>query len=238
MSSTAAVSEIVGEARTLVVTIDRPADNLIDIDVLAGIAAAIERLESTAELATGVIRGGGCIFSKGYDVHAIRGHASTASHRDELRRANDVCMRLRCSTKPWIAAINGHCLGAGLEVALACHFRICVDSARLGLPEMGQGLLPGLGGIHRLTRLVGRARALEVILAGELLDAEEAKRIGLVTRTTPAAGLAAHVTALARSLSLLDPVRLGDVLRLTRLAESSSEGECVEELVATIVRPA
>lgn len=237
MSGTPAVSETVAEGRTLVVTIDRPPDNLIDIDVLAGIAAAIERLESSPELASGVVRGSGRVFSKGYDLRAIRGHASAASHRAELLQANDVCMRLRRCPKPWIAAVNGHCLGAGLEIVLACHFSICADSARLGLPELGHGLLPGLGGIHRLTRLVGRTRALDIVLVGELLEAGEAARIGLVTRTVPAASLDAHVTALARSLSLLDPARLGDALRLVGLAESASDGQCVEDLVAAIVRP-
>src|SRR5262249_62051885 len=84
--------------------------------------------------------------------------------------------------KPFIAAVNGLCLGGGLEIALACHLRVCGTRARFGFPELSLGFIPGLGGVGRLAALVGRAKALEMILSGQTIDAAEAHRIGLVNR--------------------------------------------------------
>jgi enoyl-CoA hydratase len=108
--------------------------------------------------------------------------------------------RLEASEKPVIAAINGFALGGGCELALACHVRIAADTARFGQPEVGLGLIPGAGGTQRLQRLVGRGRALDLILSGEVIDAAEALRIGLIERVTTASALREFVAAYAAKL--------------------------------------
>jgi enoyl-CoA hydratase len=111
-----------------------------------------------------------------------------------------------------VAAINGFALGGGLELALACHLRVASDRAKLGLPEVSLGIIPGYGGTQRLARLVGRGRALELILTGAHVDAAEAHRIGLVNRVVPAAELLEQTEKLIRSIIDNAPVALRHAL--------------------------
>ena len=105
-----------------------------------------------------------------------------------------------------IAAVNGFALGGGCELAMACHVRIAADTAKFGQPEVGLGLIPGAGGTQRLQRLIGRGRALDLILTGDMIDAAEALRIGLIERLAPAATLRAVVTAYAAKLLSKSPL--------------------------------
>jgi enoyl-CoA hydratase len=119
---------------------------------------------------------------------------------------------LESSPKPVVAAVNGFALGGGCELAMACHVRIGADTARFGQPEVGLGLIPGAGGTQRLQRLVGRGRALHLILSGEVIDAAEAYRIGLVERVMPAAELRAGVAAYAANLLTKSPIAIARAL--------------------------
>src|SRR5207342_2338964 len=112
----------------------------------------------------------------------------------------DVFRRFETSPKPVIAAVNGFALGGGCELAMACHVRIASDTAKFGQPEVKLGLLPGYGGTVRLPRIVGKGRALELLLTGAIIDAAEALRIGLVSRVVPADRLLAEAESLARSI--------------------------------------
>jgi enoyl-CoA hydratase len=114
--------------------------------------------------------------------------------------------------KPVVAAVNGFALGGGCELAMACTIRIAADTAKLGQPEINLGLLPGYAGSQRLPRLVGRGRALELLLLGHQITAEEAWRIGLVNRVVPAAGLMAEARAVAQSLAAKAPVAVRYIL--------------------------
>jgi len=109
--------------------------------------------------------------------------------------------RIEAFPKPVIAAINGAALGGGLELAMACHIRIAADAAKLGLPEINLGLIPGFGGTQRLPRLIGRGKATELILTGEMIPAEEALRLGLVNRVVPLERLMADALALAERIA-------------------------------------
>ena len=147
-------------------------------------------------------------FSAGADIdelaqRTVAGELSTGAQlRRELPRLIE-SLRL-----PTVAAINGYCLGAGLELALACTLRIASDSARLGLPEVNLGVIPGSGGTQRLARLVGLGRAMELVTLGEPIDAAEAWRIGLVNRVTPAGELLAVARDICRRWQAKGPVSL------------------------------
>jgi len=229
-------TELVENGRALVVTLDHPPDNAVSAEMLAALDAALDRLNAAAGPELLILTGSGQLFSKGFDVGQIHSHVHPAAHRAALVAANDVVSRLAVAAKPTIAAINGHCLGAGLELALACHFRLCVPKARLGLPELTRGLLPGLGGIDRLVRLLGQAKALELIALGEMITADEAQRVGLVHRIVPREGFFDGVLSFARSLLAVDPVLLGETLRLCAASAVRAQQDCIAATTDSIVR--
>jgi enoyl-CoA hydratase len=132
--------------------------------------------------------------------------------------------------KPVVAAINGFALGAGCETAMACTIRIAVENARFGQPEVKLGLLPGGGGTQRLPRLVGKGRALQLILSGEMIDAQEAYRIGLVNEVVSAANLMARAETILKQISANAPIAIKFALEATNkgLDTSQSEGFALE----------
>jgi enoyl-CoA hydratase/carnithine racemase len=131
-----------------------------------------------------IITGKGKVFSKGADLSEIdsSSHAITIK---TLAFGNEIYTFISKLTKPVIAAINGPCLGGGLELALACHLRVCSEKARIGLPELTAGVIPGLGGTERLVRIVGEGKALEMILLGDMISASRAFELNLVSRVFP-----------------------------------------------------
>jgi len=124
--------------------------------------------------------------------------------------------------------VNGYALGGGLELAMSCHLRIAADTARLGQPEIGLGLVPGFGGTQRLLRLAGRAAALELCLTGEPVDAARALQLGLVNRVVPAAELEAETMALARRLATSAPLALRGILDCILAGGECTIGEGLE----------
>jgi enoyl-CoA hydratase len=161
-------------------------------------------------------------FAAGADIRALtetdavsglavsaRGQHVFSLIESELERAG----------KPVLAAINGVALGGGYELALACTLRIASDKARLGLPEVKLGLIPGYGGTQRLIRLIGRGAALRLMLSGQIVDAAEALRLGLVDEVVPAADLLSRVQALAETIAGMAPLAIGGVLEAVRRGE-------------------
>lgn len=234
--STLCHDELTENGRVLVVTLANPPDNAVTPEMLQALGRSLERLEAGGGPDLLVITGRGQVFSKGFDVGVIRAHPDRASHWASLVVANDLVSRLADCPKPIIAAINGHCLGAGLELALACHFRLASEKVRLGLPELARGLLPGLGGIDRLVRLVGRAKALELIALGDFVTAEEAHRIGLVNRVLPRDGFMEHVLSFARAMLAVDQALLGEVIRLSAGATRKDQQDSLVDAIETIGR--
>ncbi len=146
-------------------------------------------------------------FSAGADIREFGAPQTPTRFREQRRRVDFRQAMDRCA-QPIIAAIRGYALGGGLELALACDIRIVADDAQLGLTEINLAIIPGGGGTQRLPRLVGRGKALEMILTGARIGAAEALRIGLVERVVPAGELTAHVGELARALAGKAPVAL------------------------------
>jgi enoyl-CoA hydratase len=138
------------------------------------------------------------------------------------RAGQDAFRFLETQRKPVLAAVNGFALGGGLEVALACHLRVCSSNARFGLPEVKLGIIPGYGGTVRLPRIVGRGRALELILTGDMIDAQEAYRIGLVNRVVEPGALRDEALTLMKKIIANGPVALGLALESVEHAGNTS----------------
>jgi enoyl-CoA hydratase len=165
-----------------VITLDRQeALNALSSAVLRELAQAFDQVAGSDARALIITGAGAKAFCAGADIRELTGRSLSEQRRD-ARFGQAVFSRLDTLPMPAVAAINGYAFGGGLELALACTFRIAVATAKMGLPEIKLGLIPGYGGTQRLPRAVGEARALEMILCGRTVDAEEALRIGLVHR--------------------------------------------------------
>jgi enoyl-CoA hydratase len=188
------------------VTVDRPkALNALNRATIGELAAAFQSLRDDAEVGVVLLTGAGDrAFIAGADIAELAAE-SPESARENSLRGLAMCRDIERCGKPVVAVINGFALGGGLEVALACHIRIASDNAKLGLPEVGLGIIPGYGGTQRLPRLVGRGVALEMIATGRPVSAADALRIGLVnrvvSRSDPAADLVAELRAAAEALA-------------------------------------
>jgi enoyl-CoA hydratase len=195
------------------ITVNRPDRlNALNGATVAEIAQAAGRAASDPEVGVIVVTGAGeKSFVAGADIAEMSALNALEAQRFS-HRLNEAFGLLEASEKPVIAAINGFALGGGCELALACHVRIAADTAVFGQPEVGLGLIPGAGGTQRLQRLVGRGRALDLILTGETINASEALRIGLIERVVPGAELRAYATTYASKLLAKSPIALSRAL--------------------------
>jgi enoyl-CoA hydratase len=168
------------------VTVNRPDKlNALSAAVIAELRDIFERIGKDPAIRAAILTGAGeKAFVAGADIREL-GALSPVEMRESARRGQDTFRLLETSSKPSVAAINGFALGGGLELAMACTVRFASENARMGQPEVKLGLIPGYGGSQRLPRLVGRGRALELLLSGEPIAAAEAHRIGLVNAVVP-----------------------------------------------------
>lgn len=185
-----------------VVTLNRPQSiNAITMEIRTRLPVVLRELDGDASIAAIVLCGAGERgFCAGADIKEPRPAPTAVGERRRLSPASWI-ESLDGIAKPVIAAVHGVCMGAGLEIALACDIRVAATDARLGLPETALGLIPGGGGTQRLARLIGAGRALDVILTGEPLSAQRAYEIGLVTRLAD-----------SREAAVAEAVRLADLL--------------------------
>jgi enoyl-CoA hydratase/carnithine racemase len=201
-------------------TLCNPPLNLVTRELLDALDAALATLEAVqpGDVRVVVVTGEGeRAFSAGSDVRDFehqRGAVGRARHELE----SGVARRLARLPMPTIAAIEGNALGGGLELALCCDIRVASERAKLGLPEVRLAVTPGAGGTQRLPRVVGAARARELILTGRVIDAAEAERIGLVSRVAPAGQAVAVADEIAGEIATRGPVAIREVKRLLDLA--------------------
>lgn len=196
------------------ITINRPDKlNALNRATLEELEQAIAAADGNADLRVLVLTGAGDkAFVAGADINEIR-RQSAVEARAFSAMGQRLMSRIQACDKPVIAAINGFALGGGMELALACHLRIASANARLGLPEIKLGIMPGFGGTQRLLRLVGTGRALEMTLSGEPVTAERAEQLGIVNRVVEQAGLTATVMELAEQLSKAAPEAVRGILQ-------------------------
>ncbi|MCH7749488.1 MAG: enoyl-CoA hydratase [Acidobacteria bacterium] len=197
------------------VTVNRPTVlNALDAQTVRTLTSVMTELGQDDEIRCVVLTGAGDrAFIAGADITELA-RLTPTSARAVADAGHRLCALIEGLGKPVIAAINGFALGGGCEIAMACTLRIAATTAKLGQPEIALGLIPGFGGTQRLPRLVGRGRALEMLLTGAPIDAEEAWRIGLVNRVVPPAALADETSRLAGMLATQAPVAVRHILEV------------------------
>ena len=192
--------------RIAVLSVNRPDKlNALNDTTIQELGAAIEEIRNRDDIAGVILTGTGRAFVAGADIAELSKQGPFDGKARALR-GQAVCRRFETSPKPVIAAVNGFALGGGCEIAMSCHIRIASENAKFGQPEVKLGIGPGYGGSQRLPRLVGRGRALQLLLTGEMIDAVEAFRIGLVNKVVPAADLMDAARAMMKQILANGPL--------------------------------
>ena len=202
-----------GDRGIAVVSVNRPDKmNALSGAVVAELKDAFTRIASESAIRAAIVTGAGHkAFVAGADIAELA-ELSPVEAREYAIRGQEAFRLLETCGKPTVAAVNGFALGGGLELAMACSVRFASDNARLGQPEVKLGLIPGYGGTQRLPRLVGRGRAMELLLSGEMIDAAEAHRIGLVNAVVPQEELLRYSRFWLAKVLANAPVAVGLVL--------------------------
>ena len=210
------------------ITVERPDKlNALNATVIREIGEAAERLAGEPSIAGAILTGSGTkAFVAGADISELSGQGAIDG-RDRSLAGQRVFRSLERCGKPVIAAVNGFALGGGCELAMACHLRVASETAKFGQPEVKLGIGPGYGGSVRLPRLVGRGRALELLLTGAMIDAHEALRIGLVNRVVPADRLMAECEAMMQSILANGPLAVRACLELVDAGSDMSLDEAL-----------
>lgn len=229
------------QERVALLQIDHPPVNALDNATLVDIAAAFEQALADGEAKVIVIAGTARSFVAGADIHDLAAMATVEDALAKAQQGQRLCDQIERAPKPVIAAITGrYCLGGGNELAMACHIRIAEAGVRFGQPEIKLGLIPGWGASQRLVRLVGLGNALELILTGDQITADQAQRLGLVNRVVPDGGALEEAMGLARQIAVLSSQALRRALDsvYTGLERGPGDGlaheaQCFAQMAAT-----
>jgi enoyl-CoA hydratase len=200
------------------ITINRPDKlNALDAQVIVTLAMALEQLRQDPDVRVALLTGAGeKAFIAGADISEFKGSPAVEQYR--IMQTGDIYSAVERFPKPTIAMINGFCLGGGCEVAMACDIRIAGDKAKLGQPETNLGIIPAGGATQRLPRLVGQGHAMRLIYTGDIIDAAEAERIGLVDMVVPQDELKDHAMKLAGKIAQKSPASLQAAKETVRAA--------------------
>jgi enoyl-CoA hydratase len=201
------------EGKVATVTINHPPVNVLSPDVLKELEAAFDDLKGNKDAKVVVLTGTGSHFIAGADIKQMSQIQSVADGKKAAGEGQRIFLKIERFEKPVIAAINGTCLGGGMELAMACHIRMCSDRARLGQPEINLGIIPGFGGTQRMTRLVGRGKATEWILTGDNIPPQDAKALGLVNHVLPEAEVLRQAQGLAKKIAMKPAAAIAQALR-------------------------
>ena len=204
---------VVRDGSVATIELNDPPYNRLGMALIDMLESGIEQIDEDESIRAVVLRGSGDEnFSVGADIREFGAAAAGRGVKDFIDQRLRVIRRIETMSKPVVCAIRGACLGGGLEIALACHFRIAARGAKIGLPEIELGVVPAWGGTQRLTRTIGRARALEIMLLGKKLDADEAFEAGVVTAVCEPDELGAQAEALAAELASKAPLAVAGIL--------------------------
>jgi enoyl-CoA hydratase/carnithine racemase len=194
-----------------VITLNRPPANAISEPLIRELSAALSSVQSDETVRSVIITGAGDkIFCGGADLSSAFSGGDVETF---IRFGNSVMRKMERFPKPVIAAINGHAMGGGCEIAMACHLRLLKDTARMGQTESNLGIIPGYGGTQRLPRLIGRTKALEFLLLGTQIPAAECLQLGLVNRLCKEGETLNDAKALARQLGKRAPLAMAGIIK-------------------------
>ncbi len=215
--------------RIALVTVNRPEKlNPLNTATIDALEACFRDLAADKGVGAVIVTGAGeKSFVAGADINQLEG-LSAVGGRDWGRRGQEVFSRIEAMEKPVLAAINGYALGGGLELAMSCHIRVASERAKLGQPEVKLGIVPGYGGTQRLPRLVGKGRALEMLLTGEPIGAAEAHRIGLVNHVAAADRVLPQCREIAAKILSNGPVAVALILQAVNRGLESALPEALE----------
>ncbi|MBI2266110.1 MAG: enoyl-CoA hydratase/isomerase family protein [Armatimonadetes bacterium] len=216
-----------------VITINRPqVMNALDDATIAELSQAVDQMDRDPSIRVIVLTGGGeKSFIAGADITELR-KVTPLEGVAKSERGHALLLKLESIGKPVIAAINGYALGGGCELAMACDIRIASEKAKFGQPEVNLGIIPGYGGTQRLPRLVGKGRALELIMTGDSVDAEEAYRIGLVNKVVPPEKLMSTCKEMAANIAEKGPAAIALAKKAVHVGMSMGlEDGCRYELL-------
>lgn len=217
------------ENNIFTITINR-ADklNAINRQVMADLDAVMAEVNSNADIRAVIITGAGTkAFVAGADISEFT-HLNEHEGMAVAKFGQDTFFKIENCAKPVIAAVNGFALGGGCELAMACHLRIASDNAKFGQPEINLGLIPGYGGTQRLTKLIGRGRALELILSGNMIDAQSALNYGLVNYIVPQKDLLPKALELLNEINSKSSLAISTAINAVNHADSGIKGYEVE----------
>ncbi len=205
------------------ITINRPDKlNALNKDVIEELGKVIKKVEESNEIKGVILTGAGQkAFVAGADISEFTG-LSVAEGRALAKKGQDIFFQFENCSKPVIAAVNGFALGGGCELAMACHFRIASEQARFGQPEVNLGLIPGYGGTQRLVQLVGKGRAMELLMTGNIIDAKTAHQYGLVNHVVSAEELLPKAKQLLELITSKAPLAISHCISAANAAYTSS----------------
>ena len=206
------------------ITINRPDKmNALNREVMNELDVALNALLNDMQVRGIIITGAGeKSFVAGADIAEFVGIPSDEA-RTMAQKGHRIFNQIECATKPVIAAVNGFALGGGCELAMACHIRIASSNARFGQPEINLGLIPGYGGTQRLTKLVGRGKALELLLTGNAITADEALQSGLVNHVVAPENLMTKCIEILKKISLKSPLVVDQLIACVNACEAKAE---------------
>jgi len=218
------------EKGILVVTINRPDKlNALNQQVMSDLNSLMDDVDDNEIIQSVIITGSGeKAFVAGADISEFAG-ASAEEGKALAKKGQDIFFRIERSTKPIVAAVNGFALGGGCELAMSCHFRIAANNAKFGQPEVNLGLIPGYGGTQRLVQLIGKGRAMELLMSADMIDANTALQYGLVNYVVPQEELLAKAKAILTVINSKAPLAVAACIKAANAVfDETQDGYSVE----------
>jgi enoyl-CoA hydratase len=211
------------ENNILTITINRPDKlNALNKDVFTDLNNVLGEIETSVEIKSVIITGAGPkAFVAGADISEFGG-LDKQEAMALAKRGQDIFARIENSSKPIVAAVNGFALGGGCELAMACHFRVASESAKFGQPEVNLGLIPGYGGTQRLVQLIGKGKAMELLISAHMIDAAEAKQLGLVNYVTTPETLLEHTKQILSIINSKAPLAVAACIKAANAVYNES----------------
>ena len=218
------------ENNIFTITINRPDKlNALNKIVLDELNSVLDEIETNPEIKSVIITGAGPkAFVAGADISEF-GTLNKSESMHWAKRGQDIFARIENSAKPIVAAVNGFALGGGCELAMSCHFRIAAENAKFGQPEVNLGLIPGYGGTQRLVQLIGKGKAMELLMSAAMVDANEAKQLGLVNHVTSPETLIEHTRKILDLINSKAPLAVAGCIKAANAVfDESKDGYAVE----------